>query len=313
MTGAGNGGLIDLHLHSTASDGTLEPSELVSRAISRGLTAIAVTDHDTTGGVKEAMAAGAEQGLEVVAGVEIGIAHEPERNLVEVDILGYLIDPDHRGLRESLDALQEAKNAKLRMQIEVLAKNGFPIEESDVLEVACGDTVRRPHIWKVVHRHHPSLGAEDFFDRTSFGGEWHVSKTYSLTLEDSVALIEAAGGVPVMAHPGCYNSLFSRDGSLTDPNVDSAIRVCSDAGVKGLEVIYPYDKGRPYHNGGPLISKDQLRELWEHYQGLADELGLVATGGTDFHGANKPQIEMGEIEISYSALERLKELAGRAG
>ncbi|MBD3349590.1 MAG: PHP domain-containing protein [Candidatus Eisenbacteria bacterium] len=311
MAGAADGGLIDLHNHSTASDGTFEPAELVAHAISRGLSAIAITDHDTIGGVKAGVAAGREKGLEVVCGTEIGIAHEPERHLVEVDILGYLIDPDNPELKHALDSLQEAKNAKLRRQVEVLKENGYPIAESEVIREACGDTVRRPHIWRVLSRHHPELRAEDFFNRTSFGGDWHVPKSYSLTLEDSIALIERAGGVPVMAHPGCYNERFAKDGTLIDPDVDAAVRTCAAAGVKGLEVIYPYDKGRPYHNDEPIITKQQLREIWDHFRTLADELGLVATGGTDFHGANKPQIEMGEVRVPYSVLMRLKELAGR--
>ncbi len=308
--GAPGRGFIDLHLHTTASDGTLSPSDLVARAKSRGLSAIAVTDHDTVGGVEEGVRAGSEHGLEVVCGVEIGIAHEPERGLVEVDILGYLIDPRDARLVEALDELQEAKNAKLRMQLDVLSDNGYPIEESEVLAEAAGDTVRRPHIWKVLHRRHPSLRADEFFDRTSFGGAWHVSKTFSLSLEESVALIGASGGVAVMAHPGAYNAVFAKGGPLIDPAVDRAIRVCAGAGVRGLEVIYPYDKGRPYNDGEPLISKDDLRSLWKHYAALASELGLVATGGTDFHGSSKPQIEVGEVEVAYEVLERLRALVG---
>lgn len=245
-----------------------------------------------------------------MCGVEIGIAHDPERGLVEVDILGYLIDPGHRELTDALDALQEAKNGKLRLQIDVLADNGLPIEEGEVLAEAAGDTVRRPHIWKVLHRRHPDLQPEEFFDRTSFGGDWHVTKTFSLSLEESVALIGRAGGVPVVAHPGAYNAVFTKAGTLVDPGVDEAVRVCAGAGVRGLEVYYPYDKNRPYHNDEPLITKGQLRELWSHYEGLAAELGLVATGGTDFHGAPKPQIEVGEVEVPYRVLDDLKALAG---
>jgi predicted metal-dependent phosphoesterase TrpH len=308
MTGTARDGLIDLHLHTTASDGTLSPSELVTRCREHGLAAIAITDHDTISGVREGVEAGAAQGLEVICGVEIGIGHDPDRGLVEVDVLGYLIDPDHREMAETLDTLQEAKNGKLRLQIEVLADNGMPIDESEVLSEAAGDTVRRPHIWKVLHRHHPEFPAEQFFDRTSFGGDWHVSKTFSLSLEESVALIERAGGVPVMAHPGAYNAVFAKTGELVDTGVDAAIRVCAGAGVKGLEVFYPYDKNRPYHNDEPLITKSQLRELWTHYERLATELGLIATGGTDFHGSSKPQIDVGEVEIPYSVLERVKAL-----
>lgn len=301
---------VDLHLHTTASDGSLTPAELVARAKSRGLSAMAITDHDSVGGVAEGLEAGRRHGVEVVSGVEIGIAHEPERGLVEVDILGYFVDHENAELSAALAGLQDAKNAKLAGQVDVLTDAGFPIDEAEVMREAAGDTVRRPHIWRVVHRHHPALPAETFFDKTSFGGEWHVPKSMSLTLEESVALIERAGGIAVVAHPGAYNTTFGKDGALIDPRVDATIGVCLGAGVRGVEVIYPYDKGRPFGNAEPLITKEQLRALWDHYAGLAREHGALVTGGTDFHGASKPQIEVGEVEVPYRLLAELREAAG---
>lgn len=303
--------LIDLHLHSTASDGSLTAEELVLRAKSRGLSAIAITDHDSIGSVRAGIAAGKEHGVEVVPGVEIGIAHDPDRGLVEIDILGYFVDPDDAELAESMQRLQDAKNGKLAKQIAVLAENGLLIDEGEVLKEAAGDTVRRPHIWKVLHRHHPEFESREFFDRTSFGGEWHVTKDFSLSLEDCVTLIDRVGGVAVLAHPGCYNATFGRGGDLIDPGVDAVVRVCVGAGVRGIEVYYPYDKGRPYHNGGSLISTCELGALISHYAALADFHGILRTGGTDFHGASKPDIEVGEIEVPYRLLRALKEAAGR--
>ncbi len=303
---------IDLHLHTTASDGTLTPTELVERARSLGVVAIAITDHDSMGGVSEGCAAGERLGVEVVPGIEIGIAHDPARNLVEVDILGYYIDPEDAEITGVMRDLQDAKNGKLRSQIEVLADHGLPIRIEEVLKEAAGDTVRRPHIWKILHRHHPDFPAEDFFDRTSFGGDWHVPKTFSLPLEDCVALIERVGGVSVLAHPGAYNTTFARDGVLVDPDVDSAVEVCAGAGVRGLEVFYPYHKGRPYHDGAPLIDSEELGALVGHFEALAREHSLLVTGGTDFHGASKPHIELGEVDVPYRLLQALKEAAGRA-
>jgi len=297
---------VDLHLHTVASDGSETAETLVLRAKSLGLAAIAITDHDSIGSVRDALAAGEKHGVEVIPGVEIGIAHDPERHLIEIDILGYFIDPDYEELERALERLQQAKNGKLAKQVAVLAANGLPIEVDEVVAEAGGDTVRRPHIWKVLHRHHPDFPPQEFFDRTSFGGEWHVKKDYSLTLEECVDLVERAGGVPVLAHPGAYNTTFAKGGALLDPVVDSIVEVCAGAGVKGLEVFYTYDKNRPYHNGGPLISKDQLGELIEHFAGLARRLGLLMTGGTDFHGVTKPQIEVGEVDATYALVEALK-------
>lgn len=298
---------IDLHLHTIASDGSETAETLVLKAKSLGLAAIAITDHDTIGSVREALAAGEKHGIEVIPGVEIGIAHDPDRHLIEIDILGYFIDPDFTELESVLQRLQNAKNGKLAKQIAVLAENGLPVEVEEVLEEAAGDTVRRPHIWKVLHRHHPGFSSQEFFDRTSFGGDWHVSKDFSLKLEESVELIERAGGVPVLAHPGAYNTTFARGGSMMDPIVDDIVATCAGAGVKGLEVYYSYDKNRPFHNGEPLISKDELAELVGHHSTLAEKHGMLKTGGTDFHGATKPQIEVGEVDARYSLLQALKD------
>lgn len=302
---------IDLHTHSTSSDGTLTPAELVVRAKQVGVSAMAVTDHDSVGGVREAMAEGERQGIEVVPGVEIGIAHDPDRNLIETDILGYYVDPEDEALVAALDRMQKAKNNKLDRQIEVLARNGYEIEAGEVLALAGGDTVRRPHIWKVLRKHYPDMRPDEFFDRTSFGGEWHVRKEFSLTLEETVELIEGAGGVAVLAHPGAYNETFADGGALIDPGVDYTIEVCAGAGVKGLEVLYSYNKNRPFYDKEPLIDEYEYGELIAHYAWASLHYGLLPTGGTDFHGSNKPQIEIGEVQVPYSVLDDLKELVGR--
>jgi predicted metal-dependent phosphoesterase TrpH len=297
---------IDLHCHTTASDGSLTPGELVARAKSRGLAAIAITDHDSIGGVPEGTAAGERLGIEVVSGVEIGIAHDPARGLVEIDILGYFVDPYHAELAQVLARLQHAKNQKLDRQLAVLAAQGFAVSVDEVLTEAAGDTVRRPHIWKVLHRHHPSLDAQEFFDRTSFGGSWHVAKVWSVPLEECVALIERAGGVSVLAHPGSYNNAFAKGGALIDPAIDAVVAVCADAGVRGIEVYYPYDKGGPYGNCACAITPEQYSCLIAHYAGLARIHGLLLTGGTDFHGAAKPEVDVGDVVVPYRLLEALR-------
>jgi predicted metal-dependent phosphoesterase TrpH len=303
-----DGRRVDLHLHTIASDGSETAETLVLTAKELGLAAIAITDHDSIGSVREGLAAGKKHGVEVIPGVEIGIAHDPDRDLIEIDILGYFINPDFSELGSVLERLQEAKNGKLAKQVAVLARNGLPIDAEEVLEEAAGDTVRRPHIWNVLHRHHPDFSSQEFFDRTSFGGEWHVTKDFSLKLEESVELIERAGGVAVLAHPGAYNTTFAKGGAMIDPVVDGIVETCAGAGVRGLEVHYTYDKNRPFFKGGPLITKDELAELVGHYAELAERHGLVPTGGTDFHGVSKPQIAVGEVEVTYAIVDALRGL-----
>lgn len=301
---------IDLHLHSVASDGSFTAEELVVRAKLNGVAAIAITDHDSIGAVKDGLAAGARHGVEVVPGVEIGIAHDPERDLVEIDILGYFIDPDSGELADVLRRLQDAKNAKLDSQIAILASNGYEIKAQEVLGGAAGDTVRRPHIWKVLKKRYPDFSSDEFFDRTSFGGDWHVSKAYMISLEESVQLIGAAGGIAVLAHPGAYNTTFAKGGELVDPAVDRAVETCANAGVRGIETYYTYDRNRPYCDDAPLITDAQFDELVNHYICLACRYGLLMTGGTDFHGASKPQIDIGDVEVPYRLLAELKRAVG---
>jgi len=110
-----------------------------------------------------------------------------------------------------------------------------------------------------------------------------------------------------MAHPGCYSTAFAKTGALVDPAVDAAVDVCARAGVRGLEVFYPYDRSRPYSDGTPPVGGDGLSVMIEHYASLAAQYGLLMTGGTDFHGTNKPEIEIGDVDVPYGLLQGLRE------
>jgi predicted metal-dependent phosphoesterase TrpH len=301
-------GTVDLHLHTTASDGSESPRRLFEMAHAKGLRAIGFCDHDSIGSVAEGLALAAEFGIEFLPGCEIGIAHDPERGLVEADIVAYAYDPGHDELNDVLVRLQRAKNNKLDGQLRVLADLGYRVPRDEVLAQAKGETIRRPHIYAVLHKYYPDVPPTVFYPNTDFGGPWYVSKEYSLTLEDCVAVVRRAGGACVLSSPGSYNERFKKDGTLIDPAVDRIVEVCAAAGVGGLETIYTYHRNKPYYRGaGATIGDEQLGTLIDHFEALADRLGMFKTGGSDFHGASKPQIAIGDLAVPYRYLEGLRQ------
>jgi len=305
-------GNVDLHLHTTASDGSESPRRLFEMAREKGLRAIGFCDHDSIGSVAEGLALADEFGIEFMPGCEIGIAHDPERGLVETDIVAYGYDPGHDELNDVLVRLQRAKNNKLDGQLRVLADQSYRVPKDEVLAQAKGETIRRPHIYAVLHKYYPDMTPLVFYPNTDFGGPWYVSKEYSLTLEDCVAVVRRAGGVCVLSSPGSYNERFKKDATLIDPAVDRLAEICAAAGVGGLETIYTYHCNKPYYRGpGAGIDAEQLSTLIDHYEDLAERLGMFKTGGSDFHGTPKPQIALGELPVPYRYLEGLRRAVER--
>jgi predicted metal-dependent phosphoesterase TrpH len=304
-------GNVDLHLHTTASDGSESPRRLFEMARAKGLRAIRFCDHDSIGSVVEGLALASEPGIEFIPGCEIGIAHDPERGLVETDIVAYGYDPEHDELNDVLVRLQRAKNNKLDGQLRVLTGIGYRVPKSEVLAQAKGATIRRPHIYSVLHEYYPYVPPTVFYRITDFGGPWHVSKESSLTLEDCVAVVRRAGGVCVLSSPGSYHDRFKKDETLIDPAVDRIVEVCAAAGVSGLETIYTCHRSKPYYRGpGDTISEQQLGDLIDHFETLADRHGMFRTGGSDYHGASKPQIAIGDLAVPYRCLEGLRQALG---
>jgi hypothetical protein len=151
-----------------------------------------------------------------------------------------------------------------------------------------------------------------FFPNTDFGGPWYVTKSYSLSLEDCVSVVARAGGITVLSSPGSYNTRFKKFGTLIDPDIDRMVEICAASGVRGLETIYTYHRNKPYFRSPEeTISDEELRQLIDHYEGLADRLGLVKAGGCDYHGRSKPQIALGDLPVPYRYLEHLR--AARSG
>jgi len=283
---------IDLHTHTTASDGTHTPTQLGERAARLGIRTLGVADHDTISGLNEALAAGERLGLEVVPGVEFSLRHEVDKHFVGIHLLGYLIDFTDPALMDVMERVRQGRVEQKKRQIEKLQEFGFEISVEEVFARADG-VPGRPHIAATLLERYPDRFAnfQQIFDEyLATHARAHVGRQFALTLGQAVEIIKQAGGVSVFAHPGATAAQI-------DPF--AAVRNAHAEGIEGVEVYYPYKKGhRPGENGRSWIKR---------IDDLADELNLLKTGGTDFHGRPHETIELGEMGLTaeqYAAFKR---------
>ncbi|MEU5527480.1 PHP domain-containing protein [Micromonospora chersina] len=273
---------IDLHTHSTASDGTLGPAELVRAAADAGLDVVALTDHDTTAGWEPAVAA-LPPGLTLVRGAELSCRWFGVEPAIPLHLLAYLFDPTEPELAAELARVRRAREERGERIVRLLQADGIRVSWSEILAGAAGGTVGRPHIAQALIR--AGLVATT---TEAFGPRW-LGERYRLPKEDidvfrAVALVRAAGGVPVFAHPRA-----SRRGRIVP---DELIVELAAAGLAGLEADH----------------EDHSPAEREHVRALAAELGLLVTGSSDFHGTHKT-VRLGAYATGVEAYERIIELA----
>lgn len=283
---------VDLHIHSTCSDGSFTPREIVELAKAKGLKAIALADHDTVEGVAEA--AGEGSGIEVVPAVELSIKNEQEKDFVELHLLGYFIDHQDEELNDILNRIVQARIEQKIRQIKVLQGDGIDVSVEEVFSLV-GGVPGRLHIAEVVMRRNPGRFAskeELFAEYLTVGGKAYTQRRFSLTLAEAIQVVVKAGGVPVLAHPGAYDKV---------KDIEAMIRRAQEIGLRGLEIAYTYNKNRPHYGLAPA----EMQALLARFKALADELGLVKTGGSDFHGDEK-DIELGEMGMNYAEFQELK-------
>jgi hypothetical protein len=255
---------IDLHTHTNASDGTDTPAELVANAAAAGLDVVAITDHDTTRGWDEAIAARPD-GLTLVPGTEFSCKYQPEKGRrIALHLLGYLFDPDDPALRAERARLRATRAGRAQLMVQRMADDGIPITWEQVAAIAAGGPVGRPHIGRALVAAHvvPDVDTA-FHDLLSSRRPYYVRKA-DIDVFDAIGLLRAAGGLPVFAHP-----IARRRGPVV---ADDVIARMAAAGLVGLEVDHP----------------DHDADDRAHAAGLARELGLVGTGSSDYHGSNKP-------------------------
>ncbi len=275
--------LIDLHVHTTASDGSLSPSEVVRRAKTLGLKAIAITDHDTVAGVEEALKEGESYKVEVIPGIELSV----DVSKGTCHLLGYFIDFRDETLWRKLRLVQRAREERNLKMLQKLKQLGIELTLEEVKAEAKDGQICRPHFALVMFKKGYVSSVDEAFERfLKKGGPAYVEK-FRLSPEEAIRMILEAKGIPVLAHP------FTLE--LEGEELERFLKGLKEHSLKGIEAYYP----------------DHTAEQTELYERLATKYGLLLTGGTDFHGPPRDEIELGKgrgnLSISYELLLKLKE------
>lgn len=278
---------IDLHIHSNASDGTLTPSEILKLALDLNLRAISITDHDTVSGAKEALRIGIPSDIKFLTGVEISATPPPSFDCPgSFHILGYGINLEDPFLNRTLDKLQNARKNRNPLIIERLNSLGIDITLEDVHQNAGNGQLGRPHIARTMIQKGYAKSIDDAFDNFLGKGNAAYVDKFRLDSSQAIELINHANGIPVLAHP--YLLDFKNSQVL-----ETLIETLAHMGLKGLEVYYPT------HSPDHVVL----------YKNLAKRYRLIVTGGTDFHGKLKPEIQIGsgsgDFFVPYEIYEDL--------
>lgn len=272
---------VDLHTHSTASDGIYTPAELLRQASEAGLRVLALTDHDTTNGIREAVEAARKLDIEFIPGIELNT----DTGGGEVHVLGYFPELERPAFQAALQSLRHARELRGERMVELLNKHGISVSWERVREIAQG-TVGRPHVARALMEAGYVQSIGEAFDKYIGKGCIAYVPRYRLSPVDATRLIDSANGLPVIAHPLTLPGL---------PRLREWLPELCAAGMVGLETYY-----------GPYTEADE-RELRD----LAHEYSLIPTGGTDFHGPGIHPTPLGGRYVPYEAVERLKAEAAR--
>ena len=274
--------IVDLHVHSTESDGTLTPEDLVAEAKKAELAAFALTDHDTCQGVGKAMPLAASAGIELIPGIELSTDYHGK----EVHIVGLYIDIENEQLLKKTAEYRKCRSERNALMVEALRKEGLSITMEELVAENPDCVITRANIARFLYEHGQIKSVREAFDRyigdhcKCYVGRLKVAST------DAVRLIKEAGGTAILAHPLLYG--------LSNTNLQKMIDALKPVGLDGLEAIYS-----TYTTG----EEQQMKRL-------ARENGLLISGGSDFHGSNKPDIALGRgrghLYIPYSVLETIK-------
>jgi len=269
----------DLHCHTTASDGLLTPTELISLASKLGLKGIGITDHDTIQGWKEAEEAGEKYQIQILRGIELSTEWRGK----EVHVLGYEVDGSSNSLNDKLRYLRQAREQRMLKILNLLEVQGIHICADEVQQFAQGESIGRPHIAHALMERGYVRSIGEGFDRYIGRGAPAFVPRYNLTPEEGIKLVRAAHGVAVLAHPGVQR-------------LEAGIPAWVQAGLQGIEVSH----------------SDHSPEDVKKFRAIAQEYSLLTTGGSDFHGeAIKPGVQLGRWGVSLDVIQQLLDVAQR--
>ncbi len=273
---------VDLHVHSNASDGTLSPEEVIAQASLKRLKAIALTDHDTVAGIARAKKAAAASSLELVPGVELSCFY----GQTEIHILGFYVDETDTTLTEGLEYFVSLRRQRNETMLQRFKEDGFAIAMEDLAGDNPDTVVTRAHFARaLVEKGYASSMAKAFERYLQYGGRYCRRKE-TVTPEQAMELLCAAHAWPCLAHPMQYHLRFDQ--------IETLVLKLKELGLRGIEA---------YHSSQTSLQSTRLKKIAKTY-------GLLPSGGSDFHGSNKPDIQLGtgrgSLHISYQVLENIK-------
>ncbi|MCD8299633.1 MAG: PHP domain-containing protein [Clostridiales bacterium] len=271
--------IIDLHTHSTGSDGSLTPTELVQTAREAGLSAIALTDHDSVAGQEEFKTAGERFGVETVPGVELSTEYADE----EIHVVGLFTDPGCEALLAQLKVFRDNRDGRNLKMIKKLRETGFGITAEELYARYPDSVVARPHMARYLVETGQAPDVKYVFDNYIADGCPCYVERYKITPMEAVELIREAGGLSILAHPCLYK--------LPYETLIMMVTEMKAVGLNGIEAVYSRNK-----------PGDE-----ESFRRIATDFGLLLSGGSDFHGASKPDIHLGDLHVPYGFLEKIKE------
>lgn len=276
---------IDLHMHSTASDGKLSPKELVDLAIEKKIPVIAITDHDIIEGSREAIEYASGKGIEVVSGAEIG-ADDDEVGIYEIHIVGLFLDTGNERLIRLSEKLMKARGVQKREIIRRLNELGYRITFEELKKEAGGINYGRPQVARILMRKYKEFETmRDVFDKLLGASGKAYVRQWKETIKNTIDIIHEAGGVAILAHPMLYK------------NAEEVIERFVEEGGDGIEVSYFYENRN--------VGESEALEMMKKASEIAEEKGLIVSGGGDFHSGDDPQ-EIGDWGLDVSEFEDLK-------
>ena len=278
---------VDLHIHSNASDGTFSPQDIIIQAAKQGLKAISITDHDTVSGLIKLIGFPIPTRIQFLTGVEISAAYPLTfGHKGSLHILGYAINPHDSVLDETLSILQSARENRNPLIIEKLKNLNFNITLEEVKNDTSELQIGRPHIARTMVRKKMAASIDEAFDLYLGHNRPAYVDKHRIECEKAIQMIQNAGGVAVLAHP--YLLPQQEDGFI-----EKLVKILKEMGLMGIEVYYPLHPP----------------EITRQYAEMADRLGLLKTGGTDFHGDLTPEIQMGtgkgDFNVPFEVYEKL--------